>query len=308
VSYILEALRKAERDRQVSRTPTLATTHAAPESGRRRLWVWGVAGGVALSAIVVYGYIRLAGDADAPLQTALPPATAAGPAVPGAGIAVVTAPTPTEQAPEREEPAPAHVPGPTVERPPTSRAPTPPRVVPRPTAPRVARPATAPRREPSPVAPSAAPESRRAAVVAPSPAPPPAASGRRPVTEPRPAADPVTPAAAARPAADPVPPATVARPAADPVAPAAVTRPAPPPPDAAAGPALPRLALDVLVYSDVPAERMVFINGRKYIEGQTVDDDTVIEQITPEGVVIRHQGRRLELRPKLNPYARPGSS
>jgi hypothetical protein len=78
-------------------------------------------------------------------------------------------------------------------------------------------------------------------------------------------------------------------------------------PEAAPGPALPRLALDVLVYSDVPAERLVFINGRKYVEGQTVDDAAVIEQITPEGAVILHQGRRLVLRPKLNPYARPGS-
>jgi general secretion pathway protein B len=70
---------------------------------------------------------------------------------------------------------------------------------------------------------------------------------------------------------------------------------------------LPRLALDVLVYSEIPAERLVFINGRKYVEGQTVDGETVVEQITPDGVVLDHQGRRIMLRPKLNPYARPGS-
>jgi hypothetical protein len=67
------------------------------------------------------------------------------------------------------------------------------------------------------------------------------------------------------------------------------------------------LSLDVLVYSEVPAERMVFINGRKYVEGQTVTGDTVLEQITPDGAVLLQQGRQIVLRPKLNPYARPGS-
>jgi hypothetical protein len=70
---------------------------------------------------------------------------------------------------------------------------------------------------------------------------------------------------------------------------------------------LPRLTLDVLVYSEVPAERLVFINGRKYVEGQTLDGDAVVEQITPDGAVLQHQGKRIVLRPKLNPYARPGS-
>ena len=105
------------------------------------------------------------------------------------------------------------------------------------------------------------------------------------------------------------------RPGGDPVArPAVVPTPAPLP-DAGASrgaqpaPAqtLPRLALDVLVYSEVPAERLVFINGRKYVEGQTLEGDAVVEQITPDGVVLQHQGRRIMLRPKLNPYARPGS-
>jgi hypothetical protein len=65
--------------------------------------------------------------------------------------------------------------------------------------------------------------------------------------------------------------------------------------------------LDVLVYSAVPAERLVFINGRKYVEGQAVDGETVLEQITPDGAVLRRADRQLVLRPKLNPYARPGS-
>jgi hypothetical protein len=67
------------------------------------------------------------------------------------------------------------------------------------------------------------------------------------------------------------------------------------------------LTLDVLVYSDVPAERMVFINGRKYVEGQAVNEDAVVEQITQEGAILRRQGKQIVLRPRLNPYARPGS-
>ena len=71
------------------------------------------------------------------------------------------------------------------------------------------------------------------------------------------------------------------------------------------GPAetVPRFTLDVLVYSDAPAERLVFINGRKYVEGQAVDEQTVVEQITPDGAILRHGERRIVLSPKLNPYA-----
>jgi hypothetical protein len=61
----------------------------------------------------------------------------------------------------------------------------------------------------------------------------------------------------------------------------------------------------VLVYSDVAAERLVFINGRKYVEGQAIEGGIVLERITPEGAVLRHEGRRVVLRPRLNPYVRP---
>jgi len=71
---------------------------------------------------------------------------------------------------------------------------------------------------------------------------------------------------------------------------------------------LPLLALDVLVYSDVPAERFVFINGRKYVEGQTLADGVVIEKITPDGALLRQEGKQIVLRPKLNPYTRPPGS
>jgi hypothetical protein len=68
-----------------------------------------------------------------------------------------------------------------------------------------------------------------------------------------------------------------------------------------------RFTLDVLVYADAPAERLVFINGRKYVEGQALDGETVVEQITPDGVVLLRANRRIVLSPKLNPYTRPRS-
>ncbi len=54
--------------------------------------------------------------------------------------------------------------------------------------------------------------------------------------------------------------------------------------------------LQMLVYSDVPAERLVFINNRKYVEGQMVEDKALLESITPDGAVLSYQGRRIVLR------------
>ena len=57
-----------------------------------------------------------------------------------------------------------------------------------------------------------------------------------------------------------------------------------------------KLKLEVLVYSDVAAERMVFINGRKYKQGDTVAERARIEEIQPDAVVLSEEGRRFTLR------------
>jgi hypothetical protein len=57
-----------------------------------------------------------------------------------------------------------------------------------------------------------------------------------------------------------------------------------------------KLKLEVLVYSDVASDRMVFINGRKYVQGDTVAEHTRVEEIQPDGVVLSEQGRRFTLR------------
>ena len=61
------------------------------------------------------------------------------------------------------------------------------------------------------------------------------------------------------------------------------------------------MALSVHLYSDNKDERMVFINGRKYQEGDSVTADCVVENITPEGVVLQRGDERVTLRPGAPP-------
>jgi hypothetical protein len=78
------------------------------------------------------------------------------------------------------------------------------------------------------------------------------------------------------------------------------TAPAPSGPDAVVG----RLKLDALVFAPAAADRMAFIDGQKYVEGQRLEGLT-IESITQEGVVLTDGSRRFVLRPRINPYAPP---
>jgi type II secretion system (T2SS) protein B len=61
-------------------------------------------------------------------------------------------------------------------------------------------------------------------------------------------------------------------------------------------PGRPALKLEALIYSDVPSQRMVFINGRRYVEGDTVDGRLRVEEIHEDGVDLSEQGRRTTLR------------
>lgn len=53
---------------------------------------------------------------------------------------------------------------------------------------------------------------------------------------------------------------------------------------------LPDLHLDILVYSEDPSSRFVFVNMTKYQENATLAEGPVIREITPEGVVLEHMG------------------
>ncbi|HMN45181.1 MAG TPA: general secretion pathway protein GspB [Povalibacter sp.] len=98
-------------------------------------------------------------------------------------------------------------------------------------------------------------------------------------------------AAAARPIEPPAVAPLAARPAAEPraeVLPNASSL-------IASGTSLPDMRLDIHVYSNTPSERFVFINMRKYTEGQTLTEGPTVERITPEGAVLNQQGLRFVL-------------
>ena len=54
---------------------------------------------------------------------------------------------------------------------------------------------------------------------------------------------------------------------------------------------LPELHLDIHVYSDAPKDRFVFINMSKLREGSQLAEGPVVAEITPDGVVLGHQGQ-----------------
>jgi general secretion pathway protein B len=54
---------------------------------------------------------------------------------------------------------------------------------------------------------------------------------------------------------------------------------------------LPDLHVDIHVFSDVPAERFVFINMVKYREGSTLAEGPTVRRITPDGAILDYRGR-----------------
>jgi type II secretion system (T2SS) protein B len=136
------------------------------------------------------------------------------------------------------------------------------------------------------------------------PAPVEAAIERRPPVVARDVAvpEPVTPKHTPPVSAPRVPPATARVPA--PIERAIERRPpstvptpiVPAPPAEATEPSAPMTAptvtLQVIVYSDVPAQRMVFIDGRSYREGDAFDAETVLERIAADGIVMKRRGQR----------------
>ena len=63
----------------------------------------------------------------------------------------------------------------------------------------------------------------------------------------------------------------------------------------AARTSLPELRLDMHVFSAKPQDRFVFINMQRVREGDSLPSGVHVEQITPDGVVLSHQGRKFVL-------------
>ena len=52
------------------------------------------------------------------------------------------------------------------------------------------------------------------------------------------------------------------------------------------------MTLQVIVYSEVPSQRMVFIDGHRYSEGDSIDPETVLERINANDAVFKRRGVR----------------
>lgn len=255
MSYILQALKKAEEARGA--TPrAVPMPRAFPPASRRR-WPW-IAGGLGAGAAIVAVVAAL--WAFAPVTTDAPARTTVVTALPSPAVVTThatgvepspaaarepTAPSPPVDAGARLEPS-----SPAAERSSGTRA-------------EAEREAVPPRERPS---------ARAAARVEPMRPPPPT---KRSV------------AAVAPPAAQPervIPPQSVAAPAAS-AAPAGSLKAM-----------IAKLSLQVLSWSPDPKDRFVFISGRKYVEGQAIDDKLLVERITDGGVVLSYQGERATLK------------
>jgi general secretion pathway protein B len=66
----------------------------------------------------------------------------------------------------------------------------------------------------------------------------------------------------------------------------------------AQGISVPTLKLELHAYSDRPSERFVFINGRKYKEGERLTEGPEVVAVEPNGVVLSQQGQRFLLAPE----------
>ena len=69
-------------------------------------------------------------------------------------------------------------------------------------------------------------------------------------------------------------------------------------PAAVAATGLPELTIDLHIYTDDPARRAVFINGRRYTQGAHIAEGPMVEEITDDGAVLSYRGRRFLL-PRL---------
>lgn len=244
--------------------PDLATVHSPLPARHARVWVPVVLGALLVNAGLLAIVLWYRASAPAPA-----PATAQGPAA-------------AASAPSSSALAPGLAPGPRdrAAAPDTSAPPPPPAGI-----------ASGPRRGGSPA--ETVPEARSAPSTPEAPPAPPA-----PTASPAPAAPPAPIAPEPSSVHGPSAPAqgvATAAPA------SAATRAAPRPSLPADLPpsfreAVARLRLEALVYAETPAERKVFISGRKYVEGESIDGSIVVEKIIEEGAVLGYLGHRYVLR------------
>ncbi len=291
MSYILEALRRAESERERKRggVPGL---HAQPvpspspdDTGERRGAPWGwIVTGLSIGVLLM---ILWRGWSAEPL---VDEATLARAPV-GGNVSQGSAEAPAAATPASPVPAPIQPAAPPTGAPPAGA-----------TLPAAPGPNTPTRGNP----PAAANEATTRAT---KPAPPPRSTANS--AAPRRGDDPTQ---SASPTAQPAPSAKAQQAPSVQTAPASpaaantrnaapVPVPAPPPerlrtlaelPDDLRG-SVPQLAFGGSVYSDTPAQRMVILNGQVLREGDAVTNELQIEQIRQRSAVLRVRGQRFEM-------------
>jgi general secretion pathway protein B len=252
VSFILDALRKSEHQRQRQTGPGLAEVPVAPARSKTNVWA---------SAAIALLVVNLTAVGVLLLRNAQHGAEVQD--IPGVRAAPAAA-NPTLAPPPAQPPA-------------ITQSATPP-------PPRVTQPVS---RNPLADEVGATDPGLQAAAAA-VPAGPPAvvkSSGTKrgsvvyaPVPE---AADAPYGVAAAEPAVQPAPaPTRDALPGAD---------------ELSARGSVPELHLDLHVYAAQPQQRFIFVNSRKYREGETLAEGPLVEQITTDGAVLSFRGSRFKL-------------
>ncbi len=324
MSYILDALKKSQRERPPGPVPDLFTVHGPQPSLPRRPTRAIIAAALFLVvlAISLWAWIgtgrREEGAARPPVAASLP-ARPEAPTVPAAPRAVVA---PTPPAPARAAVAAARRKA--VDEPPTAHAPAAqkPREVVAAPAVSVAAPTHPPPAAPASVAVPASP-----AVVSPAPATVPATPATvpaspavmptAPVARPSPpqtaghAPSPPTPASDLPPAAFPAPvsaapPTSVPAPVTSAVAEPAQTAPEQTPPadgrvlnldelPATLRAELPKLRVSGHVWSEEPALRLLSVDDRLLHEGDEVTPGASLQEITPSGAVFAYKGWRFRV-------------
>jgi general secretion pathway protein B len=286
MSFILDALRKSEHDRQREKGPGLAEVAVSPPKPKKNVWAT-VAVGLLVINLVAVGVLllRRAGEHSN--------AGASNATAPGSATNDVNAPQPTREAPVAAVP---------------SAAPANPRAVPGAVPPvlQPALPADEAGGTHNPLADelsgSAAGDENYEAGYdggypvesAPYPTAPPGMSGPPSkrgsvVYENLPEADPVTsPSHAATNAA-------AAAAASDASRAAGRGSSLPTLDDLGGQTGLPELRVELHVYSTKPQERIVFINSRSYKEGDTLQEGPRVDRITPDGAELSYRGNRFML-------------
>ncbi len=266
MSYILDALRRADAERSRGAVPGLHAQNApvdgepAARNFNPLIWAAGGAGVllVAVVAVLVFGPWRAAPAPDA--RAALAPASELAPA---ARDNAPAQPAQGELAPPQSG---AIDPGARPVEPPIARGNPPPMADARP-----------PQAYPPPHSAVRDPLAERAT------------AGRVATLEPKAAAR--TPAPAAQPAVEHYGAQAAAAPASARGNAVVNINDLPP----AVRSQLPRLAVGGAIYSETPADRMVILNGQVWHEGEKPAADTVLEQIRLKSAVLNFRGQRYEV-------------